>query len=87
MSKIFTFHSDPGHGWLEVSQKDLDDVSLNYTDFSGYSFVNAFAMFLEEDSDAPKFIDAYKVKHGESPAIKESFKENTPIRRMEYNPV
>lgn len=63
--KTFIFHTDPGHGWLEVTQLDLDDLLLTYIDFSEYSFTDgATRLFLEEDCDAGIFLEAYKAKHG-----------------------
>lgn len=34
-----TYHTDPGHGWLEVSFYALADVGLTPADFSRYSYV------------------------------------------------
>ena len=45
----FTFHSDNGHGWLEVSQADLNRAGLTRLDFSGYSYVDGDTLYLEED--------------------------------------
>lgn len=53
------FHSDPGHGWLEVTAEDLDEVGLKPSDFSKYSYKRGASYFLEEDVDASKFVDAY----------------------------
>jgi hypothetical protein len=87
--KTFTFHCDPGHGWLEVSQLDLDDLLLSYIDFSGFSYTDGKNLYLEEDCDAGVFLEAYAAKHG-----KESFRfqelhtnHDSRIRSMHYNPV
>jgi hypothetical protein len=45
-----TFHSDPGHGWLEVP-KELIPPEMKKK-ISGYSHQNETAYFLEEDCDA-----------------------------------
>ncbi len=55
-----TFWSDPGHGWLEVSQEDLDLVGLKVTSFSECSYRSDHRFFLEEDCDAPRFLKAAK---------------------------
>lgn len=45
--KPYAFHTDPGHGWLEVPLSSC--VGL---DISVYSYKNETHAFLEEDSDA-----------------------------------
>lgn len=53
----YVFHTDPGHGWLEV---DKDELSLfNIADkISSYSYKLGNKVFLEEDCDAGLFINA-----------------------------
>ena len=58
----FTFYSDPGHGWLEVSRDFLDKLGItdeitpcSYQDNFGY-------VYLEEDCDYATFVDAMKEK-------------------------
>ena len=60
----FTFHTDPGHGWLEVSASALASVDLSPSDFSAYSFQQGSVVYLEEDCDANIFIMAHESKHG-----------------------
>jgi hypothetical protein len=85
MSATFTFYCDPGHGWLKVSKADCFDIGLWGTDFSAYSYQNGAALYLEEDSDAGIFLDAYRAAHGELPTIKESYSEShSEIRRMQH---
>ena len=55
-----TFWTDPGHGWLEVSQEVLDLVGLKPAHFSRYSYRKDRRFFLEEDCDAPRFLKAAK---------------------------
>jgi hypothetical protein len=52
---------DPGHCWLEVGYSDLADIGMGVSDFSRYSYVSASKqlVYLEEDSDAPKFISRH----------------------------
>ena len=52
-----TFHTDPGHGWLEV---DLDLVIKYNLKISRYSYVKGKRAFLEEDCDAPKLTEALR---------------------------
>lgn len=66
MSKYrFTFHSDPGHGWLQVTHKQLlmsgiaDKISM-------YSYMDHDYAYLEEDCDAPLFLkqlDDHKITY------------------------
>jgi hypothetical protein len=77
----FTFHYDGGHGWLEVSWTEFRVLGLNPTDFSRYSYRKHNTFFLEEDCDAPKFINVYKARNGVAPSIKEVHDgTHSPIR-------
>jgi hypothetical protein len=60
MEKTFTYHSDPGHGWLEVTVEELKSVGLNISDISCCSFRSGNVLYLEEDCDAFKFTKAWK---------------------------
>lgn len=57
MKLRFTFYSDPGHGWLAVPSWVLrmSGVSSLISDFS---YVKGTTVYLEEDYDAPLFINA-----------------------------
>ena len=85
----FVYHQDPGHGWLEVSQADMDDVGLSYINFSSCSYVSTDGelLFLEEDCDMPKFLAAYKVKYSGAPQIVEAYSDPCFIRDLSSNPV
>ena len=77
----YTFHSDPGHGWLEVPKSEL--VRLGVADkISTYSYQNGGMVYLEEDCDAGVFIEAKKA-HNEPFKIKERNepKNDSIIRR------
>ena len=60
---IIKFHSDSGHGWIEVSLNQIQSAGLMPKDFSMYSYRNGSKFYLEEDCDAPKFLDHYKILH------------------------
>ena len=68
-STSFRFFIDPGHGWLQVAWFDLKALGLNPRDFSRYSYRDRNQFYLEEDCDAPKFLQAYREKHGKAPCI------------------
>ena len=57
--------TDPGHGWLEVTYRDLADVGAAVDDFSDYSSIarTRETLYLEEDCDAPKFISRHPQRH------------------------
>jgi len=77
-STSFRFFIDPGHGWLQVAWFDLKALGLNPRDFSRYSYRDRNQFYLEEDCDAPKFLAAYKAKHGREPQLIE-------VRRDSWN--
>jgi hypothetical protein len=56
----FTFHEDPGHGWLEVTFADLKALHLCTADFSECSYISGNRLFLEEDLDAGVFLNKAK---------------------------
>jgi hypothetical protein len=79
----FVFHNDPGHAWLQVDWTQLKDVGLSPTDFSCYSYRRRNTFYLEEDCDAPKFVAAWKAKHGpDSFKFNETYTEHTFIRDL-----
>lgn len=53
------FFSDPGHGWLEVQLADIIELGLA-DKISDYSYMHGEYAYLEEDCDAPTFIEAAK---------------------------
>lgn len=77
----FTMHTDPGHGWLAVTEKDLNDIGLNPRSFSRYSYRHGEWLYLEEDCDASKFIQAYAASHGEYPSIADSHSNRDSVIR------
>jgi len=80
--KIFEFHIDAGHGWLKVHINDLKE--LNLTDkISVYSYYDHPYVYLEEDSDAVKFWNAYKKKYGKELKYKTIYDgDSSPIRNL-----
>lgn len=61
MSRKYTFHSDSGHGWLQVPVKDVIESGIEVSD---YSYRLNDTAYLEEDSDAGKFLN-WCEKHGD----------------------
>lgn len=88
----FTFHIDPGHGWLEVTLADLESNEVDISKISTYSYIKEDAndyqqskVFLEEDGDIVLFLKAMEAKGwklGEHMVFKEKYSENTFIRHL-----
>ena len=87
LKQTFTFHSDPGHAWLEVTPSEVRLVGLNISAFSSYSYVERNdsgaieKLYLEEDCDAPQFINAYRRVRGEM-KFNDHYQENTFARTL-----
>lgn len=76
---MLRFISDPGHGWLEVPMATIRYLRIE-DKISGFSYRKGDMAYLEEDCDAPTFIDAYRNRYGGRPPFTEVFEEDTPIR-------
>jgi len=55
------FHSDPGHGWLEVPLSELIDLEI-HKEITGFSYFDpkTKTCFLEEDCDAGTYFESLK---------------------------
>lgn len=73
----YRFISDPGHGWLEVTMAEVRRLGVKP---SLYSYVNQNMVYLEEDCDAPAFLQEKK-RLGEAYCLAHVHEEPTPIRR------
>lgn len=62
MSK-FVFHSDPGHGWLQVPKELVKELGIRKA-ISPYSYQDKEYLYLEEDCDADLFYQAYVRQYG-----------------------
>ena len=62
---MFTFHTDAGHGWLEVSGTQLVTLGLSPRDFTRYSYRSADGsrFYLEEDCDAELFATRWRLHY------------------------
>ncbi len=61
--KTYHFYGDPGHGWLRVSRTELKRLGME-SQITPCSFVSPSGkwIYLEEDCDAPLFIQAVKAE-------------------------
>ena len=83
----FTFHTDAGHGWLEVGSKDLDRLGLKESDFSSCSYkehVFSPTYYLEEDCDAGVFIERFKKVNGDIHFKDAHVEGDSPIRDLDH---
>ena len=53
-----TFHTDPSHGWLFVSNHNMMKLRLNSKSLSRYSYRDNSGVYAEEDCDAAIIIRA-----------------------------
>lgn len=58
-TETYKFHTDPGHGWLQVPRVKLKELKIE-NEISQYSYVKGDDVFLEEDLDAGLFCQAMK---------------------------
>ena len=72
-TSMFGFVADAGHGWLKVLRNEIDDLGIA-KDISSFSYVNPHTgeVYLEEDCDMPRFLEAYKKKYGDEIRLIES---------------
>ena len=75
MKRKLTMIHDPGHGWLSVSLKDIRTLGIQKY-ISSFSYMNGTRAFLEEDCDAPIFIEAAVELAGWNVEVKQSYREN-----------
>lgn len=76
-TRTFVFHTDPGHGWLEVPKELVKQLKVRVSQFS-YQDRNNY--YLEEDCDAPRLIDALKANGIEYKVISKNTDYDSPIR-------
>ncbi|MFH2109988.1 MAG: hypothetical protein ABIJ47_01885 [Candidatus Bathyarchaeota archaeon] len=73
-SESYDFYADPGHGWLRVPVKRLEELGIA-GGISPYSYVKGDYAYLEEDSDARIFADTL-----EDLGVKLGLREHTANR-------
>jgi len=85
--RVYTFHIDPGHGWLAVPYKDVLALGIE-KQISTCSYQTETMVYLEEDCDAPRFDDAFEKVYGHRPNYTHVYHKNRSIIRSynHYNP-
>lgn len=84
MKKSFKVHQDPGHGWMAVKRKDLQELGIE-SQISLCSYVSKTnkTVYLEEDRDMSIFLQAYVAKFGVEPALEFKHTDRrSPIRSL-----
>jgi hypothetical protein len=76
MKMSYRFIEDPGHGWLEVDRAEVERLGVSV---SSYSYIRGSKVYLEEDCDMGRFVEAKKAA-GEPVEWIPVYQENTPIR-------
>ena len=56
-TKTYTYFTDPGHGWLRVKRAELNALGIT-NKISPYSYMRGDYVYLEEDCDMAKFMQA-----------------------------
>ena len=56
-TKTYTYFTDPGHGWLRVKRAELNALGIA-NKISPYSYMRGDYVYLEEDCDMAKFMQA-----------------------------
>ena len=54
-TKTIPYYTDPGHGWIKVSLKELEKYDL-MDKISTYSYIRKDYAYLEEDGDANIYV-------------------------------
>ena len=79
MELCLKYYTDPGHGWIAVKRKMIDDLGIA-DQITAYSYVNGQTVYLEEDCDAVLLIQSLK-KTGITVKIEQRNTNNrSPIR-------
>ena len=53
----YQLFEDPGHAWLQVTKKELQDLNIAGK-ITSYSYMDKKYAYLEEDCDLTTFLDA-----------------------------
>jgi len=79
----YTFHTDPGHGWLEVPAADVRAVGCRVSRYS-FRSRDGRTVYLEEDCDAPVFVAAWTAAHGKPEYHEQNHNESAPCRALPH---
>lgn len=74
------YYIDAGHGWVAAKRSLVKRFNL---DISHCSYQRGDMVYLEEDCDAPKLMEAL-LKSGIVPELKECYSNHSRIRSYEF---
>jgi hypothetical protein len=78
--KTYLYHQDPGHGWIAVKRKELDELGIAHL-ISEHSYQRGQTVYLEEDGDYKHFFHAYKERFLYKPVLESRHTNgSSPIR-------
>ena len=79
MMHKFVYYQDPGHGWVAVKRELIDALGLA-KQITAYSYQRGQTVYLEEDCDAPLFINTLR-ERGETVVLRSAHTDrNSHIR-------
>lgn len=86
-STHLTFINDPGHGWLKVPLTDIAALGIE-AQITPYSYIEGPYAYLEEDLDAPRYLEALTTQGLPQPAITDQYVERFSREkdRFPHNP-
>jgi len=73
-STHLTFINDPGHGWLRVPLTDIAALGIE-EQITPYSYIEGNFAYLEEDLDAPRFLEVLTAQGLPQPEITDQYVE------------
>ena len=59
--RLIVYHEDPGHGWCETTRSELQRLGIA-DKISTFSYTQGETVYLEEDCDAPKYLEALQAE-------------------------
>ena len=86
--KTYTYHTDNGHGWLEVPVADFQNAGLKMSQVRDYSYATVQGdtyertLYLEEDCHMSLFLDAIAAKGIEFDIVEEHHTGDAYIREL-----
>lgn len=75
----YTFHVDPGHGWLEVTRAELERLNIA-SKITAYSYQRGPLVYLEEDCDFSTFYQAKQARGESVPYEHRHHADDAPMR-------
>jgi hypothetical protein len=78
---IFNYVTGPAHGWLMVTKTAFNNLTPDLY-VSAYSYESDLMLYLEEDCDMPRFLNALDQDEIEYQVIENIVDDESPIRNL-----